>query len=156
MTDRRTNLWAAVITALAALLGAAVGSTVTYLTQDRATDVRLLELGVQILQENPKGQNRALREWGLQLMERYSEEDLPPDLRESLRDSLSLPAAVQSIKSLSQIAEAMGPVSVDEQGRITAQGVGRGTVIVRSDESADTAVVDVLPLDSTDRGSSFR
>ncbi len=155
MTERRTNLWTAVITALAALIGAAVGSTVTYLTQDRATDVRLLELGVEILQEDPQGQNEGLRQWGLSLLDRYSDEDLPDELRESLRDSISFPLTAtvrdQEGNPLSRSGgwTAGGPISVDEQGTVTAEGAGRGTVIFEFGGTADTAVVQIAPSDST-------
>lgn len=127
------------VVTVAAVTSAVVATGLDYLTRSRATEVRLLELGVQILQEEPQGQNEALRQWGIQLLQDNTKKDLPEGLAESLRDSVSLPARIQW--SAEGSAVTAGPKGI-------VIGVKKGeTTTVRAEVSgagvADTAVVRV-------------
>jgi hypothetical protein len=99
------NVWSVVAAAIAALgvAGAAwVGGAFADASARGATNVRLIEVAVGILQGDPKRPSTgALRAWATRVIDKYSDVPLDSQARRALRDSVALPVfrVVPSIRT---------------------------------------------------------
>ena len=85
--------WAtAVVIVLVPIFTTCIAGKYADISARRAADVRLIELAAGILRERPAPTTIDLRTWAMDILDHYSEVKLPSGLRQSLIDSLSLPA----------------------------------------------------------------
>ncbi len=90
-TLNRSLAVASVLTPLAVIY---VGGRIADSSAQRAANVELVKLAVGILQAVPSDSTRGLRRWAVDVLGRYSDVSLPPELKGSLTDSLRLPLGV--------------------------------------------------------------
>lgn len=95
MADKTT--FNAAIIAVAATLTAGVGAAwvggrFADASAQRAANVRLIELAIGILQEQPSPSSRELRGWALGVLDKHSDVRLSERARLALTDSIALPS----------------------------------------------------------------
>jgi hypothetical protein len=81
----------AIATLLSPLAVAYVAGVIANNSAKRAANVELIKLSVGILQALPSDSTRGLRRWAVDILGRYSEVPIPPELKGSLTNSVSLP-----------------------------------------------------------------
>jgi hypothetical protein len=64
--------WAAV-TAIAATIGAFVGGLIESKWHERELDIKMIEIAIGLLKEDPKGPLQPARDWGVDLIAKYSD-----------------------------------------------------------------------------------
>lgn len=72
------------IGALVAALSASAGAGVTFLNTNREMDVKMVEIAVGILSQEPKANIAPAREWAVDLISRYAEVKPSPEVRAAL------------------------------------------------------------------------
>lgn len=75
---------------------ALVGSWTSTALKDQEIRGQFVQLAVSILQEPPTPENRSVREWAINVINRYSDVPLQAAAVESLKDSAALPQPVVS------------------------------------------------------------
>jgi hypothetical protein len=69
--------WAA-ITALAALLGGFAGSWIEQSSRERELNIKMIELAIGLLKEDPKGPLKPAREWAVGVIDKYAKSEGDP------------------------------------------------------------------------------
>jgi hypothetical protein len=69
--------WAA-ITAVAALLGGFAGSLIEQTSRERELNIKMLELAIGLLKEDPKGPLQPAREWAVGVIDKYAKSEGDP------------------------------------------------------------------------------
>lgn len=96
-----SNAFAAVIIPIAV---AWIGYEYTQSISEREIQGKFVELAVDILRVEPKSEDKALREWGTQIINKYSGVPLTKELRKELIDKTRLPKSkIVSISSHEKI-----------------------------------------------------
>ena len=72
--------------AITALAGAAVGSWLTYRAKSDELKVRLVELAINILDDNPEERKSPLRDWAIRVVDRNSDEKFTAEEKEALKN----------------------------------------------------------------------
>jgi hypothetical protein len=67
-----------------AALGAGIGAGVTYLNTNRQMDVKMVEIAVGILSQEPKENIAPAREWAVDVIDHYAQVSLSPQVRDAL------------------------------------------------------------------------
>lgn len=80
----RTTTLVAVAGAAGTLIGAALSPLVTYWTNERQMDVKMVEIGVGILRAEPKEEVAAMRSWAIDVIEASSRRKFTPAQRSAL------------------------------------------------------------------------
>lgn len=136
--------WAQVLSLVAIpIVVGIVGSRVSSTAANRAVDVRMVELGIVIL-ESPISENSApFRDWALDIIDHYSEVKVPQAMRRVLIDSipLPLPRSVSALWSSSDTVVA----TVTPTGQVTAKELGTTQIMVCVGEVCTTSNITVGP-----------
>jgi hypothetical protein len=76
----------ALLVALTAFFGSAVGGWLNYGAQNRAVDAQLVQVAVGVLATQPTKETEALRKWAVTLLSKYAplEAPLSPELQKAL------------------------------------------------------------------------
>lgn len=100
---KRIKMFNRVATAIAALLIPLVGHLYTNAMKDKEIELRFVELSVGILNQEPSEDNRNLRDWATQIINRYSEIELSDSTKADLRERIILPISnvTEEIQALS-------------------------------------------------------
>ncbi|MEG6507732.1 hypothetical protein V6C03_01995 [Methyloligella sp. 2.7D] len=79
-----SQIQAALIAAIVSAVVTVGGWFVTYWTQDRALQVKMVEIAVGILRAEPKENIRPAREWAVDVISEYSYVPLKPEVQRAL------------------------------------------------------------------------
>ena len=79
-----------VVTLAAALSGGLVGSVLTYWNTDRQIDVKMIEIAVGILSQEPTDNIAPARIWAVDLVSHYSEVKLTEEVRTALIENRAI------------------------------------------------------------------
>lgn len=99
--DRSEPFWFLAVKGLAAILVPAAVTLVGYLytsaLKDREVQAHYVDLSLAILQQKPDSSTGHLRDWAIDVVDRYSGVHLSRDARADIRDSLTLPKVSPAI-----------------------------------------------------------
>ncbi|WP_128292029.1 hypothetical protein [Afifella aestuarii] len=85
MTDRSAGIVGqAAISAVSAIIGGLIVAVPSYLTRDRELDVKMVEIAVGILAQEPKENIAPARKWAVDVIAQYSRVALSPEVRNAL------------------------------------------------------------------------
>ena len=98
-TQHTTTVWEKVkilsgsfAAVLIPVIVAYIGYTYTQTIKEREIQGRFVELAVDILRDEPKPENKSLRDWGTQIINKYSGIQLTKELKNDLIDRTSFPS----------------------------------------------------------------
>ena len=77
----KAGLQTAIIASVSGLFGVLVGAWLDYSVREREIDVKMIEIAVGLLKENPKGPLQPARRWAVELIDHYSDVKLHDEAR---------------------------------------------------------------------------
>lgn len=80
----RSEILVPVVAAMAAVVGGVVVATGNWLVTNREMNVKMVEIAVGILSQEPKDNIASAREWAADVIDHYSDVDLSPSARTAL------------------------------------------------------------------------
>ena len=101
-----SNAGLAAITALAALFGGFAGSWIEQTSRERELNIKMIELAIGLLKEDPKGPLRPAREWAVGVIAKYAENEDDPLSEDALTALKS-----EKVDVFSRIGERAAPLS---------------------------------------------
>jgi hypothetical protein len=133
---------AAVITAIAVpLVTTFIASKFAAAGARREANVRLVEMAVSILQEEPKPKAVDIRSWAMDVLDEYSGIKLNPRARAALSDSIRLPATVANVPGAANVPSVVGRSLEFARQVFGAAHLALGSIKVLSDSRLPKNVV---------------